>query len=131
MKKSELNQLIREEISKMNEGFLDRTKAKVLGTTSYVGTGISNIGKSFLGKKDQIKDPTLVKGITMLQQKAKTFEKEIDDILNDVNILFPSTKLKQGPAELTKLISAYKSILNQAKSFNAQISSGILPQTQK
>jgi len=127
MKKSELQQIIREEISKMDEGLFDRAKAKVKGAASYVGTGVSNVGKAFSGKKDQIKNPALVKGMTMLQQKAKTFEKEINDVLNDINILFPDTKLKQGPEELTKLISQYKSILNQAKSLNTKVSSGELP----
>ena len=122
-----ISNIIKEEISKIDEGFLDRAKAKIKGATSYVGTGVSNVGKAFTGKKDQIKDPVLAKGMTMLQQKTKTFEKEINDVLNDINKLFPETSLESGPEELTKLIKTYKSLLNQAKKYNTQISSGVLP----
>jgi len=112
----------------LDEGFLDRVKAKVKGASTFVGTGLSNVGKAFMGK--ELKDPKLAAGMAKLGQKAKTLEKGLNDVINDVNILFPPTKLKEIP-QLEKIISYYGSLLNQAKKINAEIAKGDLSSLEK
>ena len=112
----------------LDEGFLDRVKAKVKGASTFVGTGLSNVGKAFMGK--ELKDPKLAAGMAKLGQKAKTLEKGLNDVINDVNILFPPTKLKEVP-QLEKIISYYGSLLNQAKKINAEIAKGDLSSLEK
>ena len=57
-----------------------------------------------------------------LGQKVKTFGKEIDDVINDINKLFPKEKLDKDP-NFKATIDKYMSILNQAKSLNTAVTS--------
>ena len=106
----------------LEEGVFDRIKASVKGAASYVGTGVGNIGRAFTGK--ELKDPKLEAGMAKLGQKAKTLEKELNDALNDVNKLFPSTSLAKAPELLQKSIAKYKDLLNAVKVANTNIAQG-------
>jgi len=110
------------ELDDLDEGFLDRTTAKIKGAASFVGTGVGNLGRAFMGK--ETKDPKLAAGMTKLGQKAKTLEKELNDVINDINKLFPDTSLAKAPEELQKSIENYKTLLNTAKTANANIAAG-------
>jgi len=122
--KDELKEIIKNSVNEgdIDEGFLDRVKANISGAGSFVGTGLKNLGRSFMGK--ELKDPKLEAGMAKLGQKAKTLEKELNDAVNDINKLFPETSLNKAPEELQKTISAYKKLLDQAKTANANIAAG-------
>ena len=119
-----LKKHIKEEelVDKVSEGFLDRLKAQTKGAGAFVGTGLGNIGRSFMGK--DLKNPKLEAGMAKLGQKAKTLEKELADVVNDINKLFPQTSLNKAPKEIQQTIDAYKRLLNQTSQANTAIASG-------
>lgn len=119
-----LKKYIKEEelVDKVSEGFLDRLKAQAQGAGAFVGTGLGNLGRSFMGK--DLKNPKLEAGMAKLGQKAKTLEKELTDVVNDINKLFPQTSLSNAPKELQQTIDAYKRLLNQTSQANSAIAAG-------
>jgi hypothetical protein len=119
-----LKKHIKEEelVDKVSEGFLDRLKAQTKGAGAFVGTGLGNVGRSFMGK--DLKNPKLEAGMAKLGQKAKTLEKELADVANDINKLFPQTSLNKAPKEIQQTIDAYKKLLNQTSQANTAIASG-------
>jgi len=119
-----LKKHIKEEelVDKVSEGFLDRLKAQTKGAGAFVGTGLGNVGRSFMGK--DLKNPKLEAGMAKLGQKAKTLEKELADVANDINKLFPQTSLNKAPKEIQQTIDAYKRLLNQTSQANTAIAAG-------
>lgn len=119
-----LKKYIKEEelVDKVSEGFSDRLKAQAQGAGAFVGTGLGNLGRSFMGK--DLKNPKLEAGMAKLGQKAKTLEKELTDVVNDINKLFPQTSLSNAPKELQQTIDAYKRLLNQTSQANSAIAAG-------
>jgi hypothetical protein len=119
-----LKKHIKEEelVDKVSEGFLDRLKAQTKGAGAFVGTGLGNIGRSFMGK--DLKNPKLEAGMAKLGQKAKTLEKELADVVNDIDKLFPQTSLNKAPKELQQTIDAYKKLLSQTNQANSAIAAG-------
>jgi hypothetical protein len=119
-----LKKHIKEEelVDKVSEGFLDRLKAQTKGAGAFVGTGLGNVGRSFMGK--DLKNPKLEAGMAKLGQKAKTLEKELADVVNDISKLFPQTSLNKAPKELQQTIDAYKRLLNQTSQANSAIAAG-------
>jgi len=102
----------------LDEGFLDRLKARAKGAATGIKTTVKNVAAAAKGNKDAIKDRALQVGMTKLKVKANTLDKELDKILKDINILFPDKKLDKNP-KLANLIDSYKDALNQAKESNA------------
>ena len=107
----------------INEGIFDRVKAKVKGGAAYVGTGLSNVKKAFSGDTEGIKNPKLASNMAILNTKTKTFEKNLEDMLNDIEKLFPKDMLEDNP-EISKIISVYTQALKKAQSINTQIAAG-------
>ena len=102
----------------LDEGFLDRLKARAKGAATGIKTTVKNVAAAAKGDKDAIKDRALQVGMTKLKVKANTLDKELDKILKDINILFPDKKLDKNP-KLANLIDSYRDALNQAKESNA------------
>jgi hypothetical protein len=101
-------------LNDLNEGFFDRVKANVKGSMA----GASQIGKNlkaaFKGDSTQFKNVADTAALSKLSSKTGTLEKEIDDVINDINKLFPSDKLKNNP-NLKDKIQSYISVLNSTK----------------
>jgi len=108
--------------SDVTEGFLDRMKASVKGAVAGVGQAAKNIGSAVKGDSSQFKSVSNTANMAKLGQKVKTFGKEIDDVINDINKLFPKEKLDKDP-ELKGKIEKYLATLNQTKTLNTAISS--------
>jgi len=106
----------------VTEGFLDRMKASVKGAVAGVGQAAKNIGSAVKGDSSQFKSVSNTANMAKLGQKVKTFGKEIDDVINDINKLFPKEKLDKDP-ELKGKIEKYLATLNQTKTLNTAISS--------
>jgi hypothetical protein len=107
----------------INEGIFDRVKAKVKGGAAYVGTGLSNVKKAFSGDIEGIKDPKLASNMAVLNTKTKAFEKTLEDMLTDLEKLFPRDMLDNNP-EISKIISVYTQALKKAQTINQQIAAG-------
>ena len=107
--------------SDVTEGFLDRMKAGVKGAVAGVGQAAKNIGSAVKGDSSQFKSVSNTANMAKLGQKVKTFGKEIDDVINDINKLFPKEKLDKDP-KLKEKIEKYLATLNQTKTLNAAIS---------
>jgi hypothetical protein len=108
--------------SDVTEGFLDRMKASVKGAVAGVGQAAKNIGSAVKGDPSQFKSTSNTANMAKLGQKVKTFGKEIDDVINDINKLFPKEKLSKDP-KLKGKIEKYLATLNQTKTLNTAISS--------
>ena len=106
--------------SDVTEGFLDRMKAGVKGAVASVGQATKNIGAAIKGDPSQFKSVSNTANMAKLGQKVKTFGKEIDDVINDINKLFPKEKLSKDP-KLKEKIEKYLATLNQTKTLNAAI----------
>jgi hypothetical protein len=106
--------------SDVTEGFLDRMKAGVKGAVAGVGQAAKNIGAAVKGDSPQFKSVSNTANMAKLGQKVKTFGKEIDDVINDINKLFPKEKLSKDP-KLKGKIEKYLATLNQTKTLNAAI----------
>ena len=106
--------------SDVTEGFLDRMKAGVKGAVAGVGQVAKNIGSAVKGDSSQFKSVSNTANMAKLGQKVKTFGKEIDDVINDINKLFPKEKLDKDP-KLKGKIEKYLATLNQTKTLNAAI----------
>ena len=106
--------------SDVTEGFLDRMKAGVKGAVASVGQATKNIGAAIKGDPSQFKSVSNTANMAKLGQKVKTFGKEIDDVINDINKLFPKEKLDKDP-KLKGKIEKYLATLNQTKTLNAAI----------
>ena len=65
------------------EGPLDNLKARGAG----LATKVSNIGKAFTGKGDQVKDPTQATIDSRIQSFKNDFAKALNDLSNDFNKL--------------------------------------------
>ena len=104
----------------LTEGFLDRMKASVKGAVAGVGQVAKNIGSAVKGDSSQFKSVSNTANMAKLGQKVKTFGKEIDDVINDINKLFPKEKLDKDP-KLKEKIEKYLATLNQTKTLNAAI----------
>jgi len=107
----------------LDEGFFDRLKAKVKGATAGIGQGLKNLGAAAKGDLGSLQSTAMASGMAKLGQKAKTLDKELNDVINDVNKLFPSAKLEKNP-NLKNVIDQYKAALEKAKQTNANIASG-------
>ena len=107
-------------VNDLDEGFLDRMKAGVKGAVAGVGQAAKNVGAAVKGDASQFKNVSNTANMAKLGQKVKTFGKEIDDVVNDINKLFPKEKLDKDP-NFKATIDKYMSILNQAKSLNASL----------
>lgn len=109
---------------KIEEGWLDRTTAKLKGTGAQIGTGFGNLKAYLKGDKEAIKDPVLAKNMAMLQQKARTLDKDLTGVYADILKLFPQEKLDKNPAfgpvykKYTDLIKATREMSNQIASGN-------------
>jgi hypothetical protein len=112
-------------LKSFEEGILDRAKASVSGAVAGVTQAAKNIGNSVTGNKDALKSTAVASGLAKLKVKVNTFNKNIDDVMNDVNKMFPELKLQNTP-ELKKVIDTYKSSLNNIKSLNTSIGTGKL-----
>ena len=111
---------------KVNEGAFDRLKARLKGTGANVSTRFSNLGAYLKGDKDAIKDPALAKNLAILQQKARTLDKALVDVINDVNKLFPEETLQKAPAEFGPIFSRYLDLIDKTRTLNTSIASGNL-----
>lgn len=111
-------------VEKIEEGFFDRLAAKAKGLGSQVKTSAGNIGAIVKGDLSAIKDTKAAKSATMLKQKAKTFGKEIDDLLNDLEKLFPSETEDKLPPEFAKTYKSYLQSLEAVKKYNEYFATG-------
>jgi hypothetical protein len=113
----------------IQEGFFDRLKANIKGTGAHASTTFSNL-KSFLkGDKEGIKDPVLAKNMAALQTKAKTLDKELVDVMNDIAKLFPADALEKAPAEFKTILTNYTTLLDKTKAANNSIVTGNVAQS--
>lgn len=83
----QIEQIIREELSKMDEGFLARVMARARGNQSALKTLGTNVGQVFKavvqGKTDLIKDPRLMKALTTGMVRIKDYEKKFSALMVD------------------------------------------------
>jgi hypothetical protein len=120
---SQENILNSDPIKELAEGVFDRIKAKIKGGTANVGTRFKNLGAAWSGRKDDIKDPALQSGMAKIKVKTKNLTDDVDDMLYDLDKLFPEEKLEKTP-ELEELINNYKDILNTLKAAGNRIAKG-------
>lgn len=113
----------------LNEGWLDRQKAKLKGTVAGVSTGLSNIKAAYMGQ--QTKDTALIKNLAIMQQKAQTLDKELNKVVTDLDKLFTPEKLKNAPAAFRTNLTQYKNVIKQLQNINTAAAKGKLlaPQT--
>jgi len=105
----------------ITEGLFDRFKAGVKGVAAGVGQSVKNIGAAVKGDVSQIVKTSDVVARTKLAQKTKTLGKELDDVIKDLNIMFPKEKLSKN-LKLKDAIEKYIALLNQTKTASATIS---------
>jgi len=120
---SQENTLNSDPIKELAEGVFDRIKAKIKGGTTNVGTRFKNLGAAWSGRKDDIKDPVFQSGLSKIKVKTKNLTDDVDDMLYDLDKLFPEEKLEKTP-ELEELINNYKDILNTLKAAGNRIAKG-------
>jgi hypothetical protein len=104
----------------LEEGFFDRVKSGVKGAVAGVSQATKNVGAAIKGDPTQFKNVSNTVNMAKLGQKVKTFGKEIDDVVNDIDKLFPKEKLDKDP-KLKATIEKYLATLNQTKTLNAAI----------
>lgn len=75
----ECEDLGRNEVALLQEGPFDNLKAKAAG----LATKATNIGKSVVGKGDQVKDPKQAEIESRVQSFKNSFIKSLEDIAND------------------------------------------------
>jgi hypothetical protein len=110
-------------IKDIAEGVFDRIKAQVKGTTSDIGQRIKNVGAAIKGKPEEFQNPAVASGMSKIKSKAKNFESDVENMLNDLNILFPEEKLGKTP-EIKELIDSYKQLLNSVLKVNTTLAAG-------
>ena len=108
---------------KIEEGWLDRTTAKVKGAGAQVGAGLGNLKAYLKGDKDAIKDPALAKNMAILQQKARTLDKDITGVYTDILKLFPQEKLSKLPS-FQPVYNKYLELLKSTRVMSSNIASG-------
>jgi hypothetical protein len=113
------NQIIKD----IAEGVFDRIKAQFKGTTSDIGQRIKNVGAALKGKPEEFQNPAITSGMAKIKSKAKNFESDVENMLNDLNVLFPEEKLEKTP-EIKELIDSYKQLLNSILKVNTTLASG-------
>ena len=101
----------------IEEGPIDRLRANVAGTAARVGTSLKNVGAAIKGDKEAFKSPELQAGLARMKVKFNNFDKEVSEVLRDVEKLFPSNTLEKSP-ELAKIVSQYKELLQTVKNSN-------------
>lgn len=134
MKKSDLKEIIREEIAlnrntsnsknSLKEGFFDRLKANIKGVNADNIVTFDNLTAFVKGDKDSIKDPKLIKNMTILQSKAKTLDDKLKSAMKDMSILFPKEVLANTPENFQTLLDQYFKLLEKTQTLNTQISTG-------
>ena len=112
---------------KVDEGVFDRIKAQVKGSAAAGATHVKNVGNWITGKEKQ--DPTTARNMAMLRQKAKTLDKELVDVMNDISKLFPAGTMTGVPAEFKSLLYNYLITLEKVKKINASFITGNVPTT--
>jgi len=108
-------------VSDLDEGLFDRIKSKVKGATAGASQVVKNIGAAVKGDPTSFKSTADAANMAKIGQKTKTLNKEIDDVYNDLNKLFPAEKLDKNP-NLKATIANYKALLNQTKTASINIS---------
>jgi len=104
----------------LDEGFFDRLKAGVKGAAAGATQAVKNVGAAVKGDASKIVKTSDVVAGTKLAQKTKTLGKELDDVIKDLNIMFPKEKLSKEP-KLKDAIEKYVDLLNQTKKASADI----------
>jgi len=107
----------------ITEGVFNRIKAQFKGTTSGVGQSFKNLGATIKGDKEAIKDPAITSGMSKIKIKADNFKNDIEDMLYDLNKLFPEDKLKKTP-EIEELVNSYKNLLDKVLRANNALAQG-------
>jgi hypothetical protein len=114
---------------KLDEGFFDRLKASIKGTGAQASTTFGNFKAFLKGDKAAIKDPVLAKNMAVLQQKAKTLDAQLADVMKDISKLFPKETLEKAPVEFKNILSNYTTLLDKTKVANNSISTGNVAST--
>jgi hypothetical protein len=118
MKKSELKQIIREEINMaIEEGFWDTFKAKMTGKAASSAQMLKNFNALLKGKPGATVDTDLVKAITMLKSRMQS----VPTIKRDLEALFPEETLTKLDPAVQKAISGYKRSLDGFEKQNANV----------
>jgi len=132
--KDELKEIIKSNLSKkklseedLDEGFFDRLKANIKGISAKTSTTIDNLKAYAKGDKDAIKDPKLAQNMAKLQQKAKTLDSELANVMKDMATLFPKDVIAKTPEQFQTTLSQYTGMLDAVKNLNTQISKGEFP----
>jgi len=102
----------------LEEGIFDRIKAKVKGTAASIGQGAKNIGATVQGRTGDIKSTADVNTMTQFGVKTKTFGKQLDDMVKDLEKLFPEDKLSKLDAKTKDVVSKYMAALGDIKAYN-------------
>jgi len=107
----------------IDEGVFDRVKAKVAGAAAGATQAVKNVGAAIKGDKDALKSTAVASGMAKLKVKAKSLDKDLVSVQNDINKLFPTATLEKNP-KLKAVIDQYKAVLQNTKNLNTQIASG-------
>ena len=105
------------------EGVFDRIKAQVKGTTSGIGQRLKNVGAAIKGNPEEFKNPAIASGMAKIKSKAQNFESDVNNMLDDLKILFPEDKLEKTP-EIKELIDSYKQLLGSVLKVNTTLAKG-------
>jgi len=108
----------------LEEGFFDRLKANIKGVTTQAGATASNLGAFLKGDKDAIKDPVLAKNMAILKQKSTTLDKELTDVINDINKLFPKEVVAKTSEEFQSVLDNFATMVGKTYDLNKKIASG-------
>ena len=124
--KDELKEIIKNSIKEgdIDEGFFDRMKANIKGITAKTSTTFDNLKAFAKGDKEAIKNPKLAQNMAKLQQKAKTLDTELADVMKDMATLFPKDVMSTTPEEFQTVLNQYTGMLDAVKTLNTQISKG-------
>ena len=117
---------LKEEGGVIDEGFLDRFVSNLKGVTAKGTTSFDNFKAYLKGDKESIKDPKLAQNMAMLKQKSTTLDKELNDVINDLNKMFPKDVLEKTPESFQNVLAKYAELLDKTKIVNTKIASGDL-----
>ena len=119
---------------KIEEGWLDRTTARVRGTGSQIGTSIANLKSYVKGNRKSVQtkydDPRFQKSMAMLKQKAETLANELIDVEEDLRKLFPEETLDKVP-EFKPYFDSYLKLIDDTYEASQNIANDRLPKQSK
>ena len=121
--RSQLEEIITEELGELDEGMLDRMMAKLSASGAGAKASVGNIAKKManpvmrLMKKPEFQqlDPKLVKQMTVLTKRMNKAGKQVAKVYNDIWTDYQKLKGTMDDAVAAASAEIIEPVLNQAK----------------